>query len=407
MKVILIQEAVYFEYLNEQYSPRIDYETYWNRFLNVFEEVIVIARVKKIERLESNLLKSSGPRVKFIGLPYYRGALGFLRLYTEINKKIQLNIKTNNTRGFVLRIPGLLGELAYKHLTKSKHEYAVEVVGDPFEVANFLPIPSFLRMPYSYYSRNKMRNIVRRASAALYVTNNILQSRYPPSEIAITTSASNVIINKENILENTKDRIKKCLDIPIRANSHTLPPIKIGVIGMLYEVKSPLEIVEAANHLIKKGFNISVEFVGEGPLREKIDKISRNLGIKDRIKCLGSLPAGEAIFNFLDNIDIFLQFSKTEGLPRSLLEALARGCPAVASKVGGNSEVLLEEQLVPANDIVKLVDKLSTIINSSEKLEKYVQHAVNTVINYRSDILNERRITFYKKYLELIREDGN
>ena len=63
MKLLFIQEAVYVEYNGGLYSSRINYETYWKRFLQHFDGVTVVARAKKVQALPAGYFKSTGDNI--------------------------------------------------------------------------------------------------------------------------------------------------------------------------------------------------------------------------------------------------------------------------------------------------------------------------------------------------------
>ena len=94
-----------------------------------------------------------------------------------------------------------------------------------------------------------------------------------------------------------------------------------------------------------------MHFVGGGPLEGDVIALATKLGISDRIVLHGKLSAGQKIFEFIDSLDLYLQFSKTEGLPRALIEAISRGCPSISSDVGGVHELLPADLLVRSMDV--------------------------------------------------------
>ena len=177
MKMFFIQEAVYLEYQGKYYSNRIKYETYWERYLSHFEMVNVFARVKKVKELPLNFHVSSGENVKFIPINYYNGTIGFLKNRRAIKNKIRATIERD--AAYVLRIPGLLGEMLAKELKKNNIKYSVEVVGDPYEVADFLRLPYLLRICYKFISLYQMKRMVYDSIGALYVTQYTLQKKIP------------------------------------------------------------------------------------------------------------------------------------------------------------------------------------------------------------------------------------
>src|SRR5690606_18182078 len=147
--------------------------------------------------------------------------------------------------------------------------------------------------------------------------------------------------------------------IETRLFNKSLKPVRIGVLGMLYPIKSPIEIVQAIKFLINDGFNVELVFAGDGPLKNEILNIAIHYSITDRVHCLGSITNVKA---FLDDVDLFIQFSKTEGVPRALLEAMSRGCLVISSNVGGVPEFLHSDFLVESQDIRGLYNKIKALL---------------------------------------------
>ena len=84
-------------------------------------------------------------------------------------------------------------------------------------------------------------------------------------------------------------------------------------------------------------------------------------GLADRVIFDGTLPAGEPVRQWLDGIDIYLQPSLREGLPRALIEAMSRACPAVASNVAGIPELLPQEFMHTPGDVARLAELVERV----------------------------------------------
>ncbi|RFC54784.1 glycosyltransferase [Brumimicrobium aurantiacum] len=399
MTLYFIQEAVYYRYKNDFYSPRMKYDSYWERYLNHFEKVNVIARVQDINELPKNYNLVSGPKVSFLSLPFYNGALGFYKKRSIIKEIILQNI--NKNAAYVIRIPGPIGNLAAKILNKNKIKFAVEVVGDPYEVAKFLKLPPIVKFFLKSYSLKSMQAVVSKAEAALYVTEKTLQKRYPATNAKITASASNVIIKESDIIE-CHNRLRNTDEIIARFKDIHQKSIRIGVLGMLYPIKSPLEIVEAVNGVLKQGFNVELYFAGDGYLKSATEQKAKELNIQKRVKCLGSLASGKEVFDFLDSLDLYIQFSKTEGIPRSLLEAMARACPVISSNVGGIPEFVSEEFLVQSGDTLELSNKIIDVLSNAETYQLNIKNSHKSVQNFTEEKLKKKRFEYYQKVKNIL-----
>lgn len=394
MNMYFVQEAVYFKYGDDYYSPRIRYDTYWTRYLNHFKKVHVLARVKEINSLPTNYHKVNGDKVQFIELPFYNGILGYYRSKKKLNSILFENIDIKCA--YVLRIPGPIGNLMARNLNRKKVNYAVEVVGDPHEVAKYLNLPKLIRFVLMRYSLKEMRKVVKKSIAAIYVTQNILQKKYPIQKGKISSSASNVILYENDII-NFKSKTDNIHYISKRLLDNKKKPIRIGVLGMLYSIKAPLGILQAINHLLNKDLNLELYFAGDGPLREEIELTAKKLNISHRVFCLGNLASGDQVFSFLDSLDLYIQFSKTEGVPRAMLEAMARGCPIVSSNVGGIPELLEDRFLVKSGDVAMLSNKIKSLLTNTEQYQSSIEQNIKTAKRFTLKNLNKKRYNHYSK----------
>src|SRR5439155_26719861 len=99
------------------------------------------------------------------------------------------------------------------------------------------------------------------------------------------------------------------------------------------------------------GLDVTLDIVGDGRFRPELDRLAAELGIREQVCFRGQLPAGEPVRARLDAADLFVLPSRSEGLPRAMVEAMARALPCIGSNVGGILELLAPEDLAPAGDI--------------------------------------------------------
>jgi glycosyltransferase involved in cell wall biosynthesis len=127
-----------------------------------------------------------------------------------------------------------------------------------------------------------------------------------------------------------------------------------------------------------------------------LETLVENLELGERINFLGQLPAGDAVRIQLDRADLFILPSYQEGLPRAMIEAMARGLPCIGSSVGGIPELLLPEEMVPPGDVVALADKIREIVTDPERMTRMSARNLEKAKDYRDEVLRERRIEFYR-----------
>src|SRR5690606_35953689 len=97
---------------------------------------------------------------------------------------------------------------------------------------------------------------------------------------------------------------------------------------------------------------------------------------------------------WLDNIEIYCQPSRTEGLPRSLIEAMSRGCPAVGSNVGGIPELLSSHYTFPPGDIERFCEIVRRLLTDTSLRQRAALVNFEKASDYYSNKLDARRRDF-------------
>ncbi|MDC1308666.1 glycosyltransferase [Saprospiraceae bacterium] len=403
MILYFVQEAKYVLYNNKVYSPRINYITHWERYLSHFNQVVALARVENVENMPEpdHYHRVDGPNVSILPLPMYDGPIGLLKVKNRIRSIIDNEIPRDSA--VVLRVPGHLGLIAQSVLQSKGMMYACELVGDPLEVSKYMPYSYLLRKSYGYYMYSSTKKLVRDAIGVLYVTDYALQQRYPLGTASITASASNVILPDQLVIDKPKEYDQSYLD---RLYDNQKKPIKIGVVGMLYSIKSPREIISACSKILQSGMNVQLYFAGDGPMREELQDLCEELLLTDNVIFLGNLKGGAEVFNFLDSLDLFVQFSKTEGLPRSSVEAMARGCPILASAVGGQVELVEQKYLVQSQNVEQLFNKMKFLLNNPSAMNAASRRNIEASREYTMSVLKEKRYNYYNKVLQIFNQNN-
>ncbi len=137
----------------------------------------------------------------------------------------------------------------------------------------------------------------------------------------------------------------------------------IGTVGRLHPVKGHGDLVAALGLLAKNPEPPQVVIVGYAPEEErgKLVEQARELGVEQLLHFAGRR---ENIPEWLSAMDAFVLPSHSEGMPNALLEAMAAGLPAVATRVGGTVEVVEEGKtavLVPAQAPEALAEALASL----------------------------------------------
>ncbi len=114
----------------------------------------------------------------------------------------------------------------------------------------------------------------------------------------------------------------------------------VGTVGRLSAPKSPVDFVAAAQYIAQKLPGAFFVWIGDGELRRQTEQAIERAGLRGRFLLMGNCSdVGELYPAF----DVFMLTSLWEGLPRTVVEALATGVPVVATAVGGNCEIIRHE----------------------------------------------------------------
>lgn len=135
----------------------------------------------------------------------------------------------------------------------------------------------------------------------------------------------------------------------------------LAVVGRLEPVKALQLAIEAlCTQAIPQ--NVHLHIVGTGPCEGELRERAREVGVVARVHFLGFRRDA---YNFIAHSDVLLMPSLHEGLPYTLLEAMALGTPVIASRVGGLAEVVQNEVtglLVPPGDVAALANAIGRLI---------------------------------------------
>jgi len=140
----------------------------------------------------------------------------------------------------------------------------------------------------------------------------------------------------------------------------------IGVVCALRPEKGLATLLEAFARVRRRGPNVRLAVVGSGPVLPELEARAGELGIREACHFE---PSTERVPEWLRNIDIFVLPSLSEALSNSLMEAMACGCCAVASRVGGNPELIEDGTsglLFKAGDTEGLARALGELIANPE-----------------------------------------
>lgn len=142
-------------------------------------------------------------------------------------------------------------------------------------------------------------------------------------------------------------------------------PVLISVCRLAPQKGLPL-MVEAAAHLAAEGRDFTLRVIGEGPMREELERTIAERGLRSRLQLVGARDAAGVRDELIAARAMMLP-SLAEGLPVVFMEALGLGRPVIASAIAGTPELVDDEcgWLIPAGSVDALVDAMRSALDAS------------------------------------------
>ncbi len=365
----------------------------WAKFLDVFDRVSVLARVGTSNRVWLLEARADGRGVTFHALPDYKGPWEYLRTLPKLKALVRQAVHQSDA--YLLRVPGLVSRAAWLEINRLRRPYALQVVGDPWDALGVGTVRGVFRPVFRYAGMRDLKKMCKGAVAVHYVTQATLQGRYPPGRNSYAVGFSDACMDAGLATSRDVEERYRHIEARMAQDGDRATPLHVGFIGSLSQMyKGPDVLLRAAAVCRNRGLNLQVTFVGDGRYMVTLKEMALRLGIADRAAFLGQLPSGRPVRDFLDAIDLFILPSRAEGLPRALLEAMARGCPCLGSNVGGIPELLNPADLVPAGDADGLARKILEVAGAPERMKQMAQRNFEKAKQFSPEALRKGQRDF-------------
>jgi glycosyltransferase involved in cell wall biosynthesis len=180
---------------------------------------------------------------------------------------------------------------------------------------------------------------------------------------------------KNSVLIRSSSIKKKDISLPKSIN---LEEIVLIFVSRFAKEKNPHIPIFVVKILKEKGYNVTLNLIGDGDLKANMEELIQKLGLNENVKMFGWIKDRRKLFEILKESDILLFTSKPgEGLGLTILEAMSQGLPIIATKCGGPEEVIedgINGYLVNYSndeDIVnQFVEKIEFLMKNPEIYEK-------------------------------------
>ncbi|MGH7331322.1 MAG: glycosyltransferase family 4 protein [Candidatus Rokuibacteriota bacterium] len=141
----------------------------------------------------------------------------------------------------------------------------------------------------------------------------------------------------------------------------------VGIVARLVPIKAHEMFLEAAAVVARRLPDCRFVVVGDGERRAELETLARNLGLGERVRFLGWRKDLDRIYA---DLDLVVLSSRNEGLPVSLIEAMAAGRPVVATRVGGAPDLVEDGvggYLVASGDVAEMATAIHALLRDPER----------------------------------------
>lgn len=387
MKVVYIQDQETQCYKGDYYHSKSEH--FFERYLaglnkedtlTVYCGVIEVTDEEGIKKCK----RVSHPRIKFEKIPEFRKLKNLPSIYRQVKEIV-------SDADFCYLRTGIASSIAGYYCKKFNIPYMAILNEDVFK--NLWLHPNKVFKLFAYPISWMVYNMVKKADYACYVTQDYLQGRYPCKGLACGCSDIEFLdINDQSL----QSRLKKIETIR--------GEIILGSVGSVSALlKGQDTVIKALAELKKNGINkYRYELVGTGN-PQRLQKLARDLGVEEFVFFKGAY-SHEDVLKWFENIDIYIHPSHSEGLPRTILEAMTKATPCICTRVGGVPELISEEWLFEYNgnevaDLTNLIIKMD-----SQHMKNQAQLNFEMSKGYNPEVLEKRRSEFFSSAIENTRK---
>lgn len=368
--ILIASDIVSIVYRDDIYMAPKTY-TIFKRYADNFGPIVLCGRFQQETNIPANCQKATFIK-SIIHISGYKHILSH-----KYDKVITENIKLCDL--VILRLPSIIPVKVFGLAKKTKKPILAEAMGDPWDSYwHHSPLGKIIA-PYMYHM---MKHIMQHTDYALYVTNSYLQKKYPARVLSVAASNVNIGEPQMSVLNCRLERLKNFN--PKRFSVATLGGINVVAKGHEF-------VIQAIAELKQKGIIVDYYLIGGGD-QTRLIKIALTHGVAEQMHFTGDLPMHE-VFAHLDKTDIYIQPSLQEGLPRSVIEAMSRGCPALGSATAGTPELLEEDCIFRRASHKAIAQKLTWFIGQDLMARAKRNFMVSK--NYSDDIISERRNNYF------------
>ncbi len=390
--LIVLENHFYLDKNKNVWCDRVVDYNYLQRYLNIFDKILLTGRCEVIDYVIKDKLLVSGKNVEFVPMPNFIGVKGLIKNIFKIKKVVKDSIKKCDCA--IFRVPTHLAIFTYKEVIRQKKPLAFEFM---MAANKFFEGTSFINSILNIMIDKKVKKMCLQADGVSYVTKSILQKSYPCKALLEPNNPNYFTASYSSIDLELTDYFQQ--HWAIKKEPKIFKLVHIGYMDSYRKGQDIL--IKVAKELQNRKYNFELTFVGDGNKKIEFMELTKKLGLEKNINFIGKVKDKKEILEIIRNSHIFVFPTKSEGLPRTLIEAMSQSLPCLASSVDGIPELLEKDFLIDYDDIEGYVKKIIELINNWKLCISVGKKNYQKALDYRKDKLDVKRNEFYKKIYEL------
>jgi len=385
--LVVLENHFFLDSNNKVWCDRVVDYNYLKRYLSVFDSILVTGRTQIVDTITDKKLLVSGENVVFIPMPDFKGAKGLILNIFKLKNIVKESIKKCDCA--IYRAPTHLSLFTYQEVIKQHKPLVLEFMmaadkmfdGDGF-IKNFL----------NKLIDKKAKKMCLKANGVSYVTEHILQERYPCKAILESNNTSSFTASYSSI------------DLPFEMYhkqnwDKASPPPTFNIIhtGYMDSYRKGQDVlIKAFKKVIDNGYKAKLIFIGDGEKKHEFEELANDLNLQNYIKFVGLVKEKNILFDYLKKSHILVFPTQSEGLPRTIIEAMSQGLVCISSPVDGIPELLDNEFLIDYTDVDGYANKIIELINDWQKCCDESNKNFDKSLRYEKSVLENKRINFYR-----------
>jgi len=279
----------------------------------------------------------------------------------------------------LLRIPAMNPYLAYLFSRIYRKGLVCYIIGSQKEVvlggSKYKGIIRVLALGVAKLHELSTRHILRRSNLNIFLGKNLAK-----------TYGQSMGQNQKNHFSFTSLIAPE--DIVVKEGSHPGQRVKLLYVGRLGHEKGLQYLIAAIPNLVSQGWKVELDIVGDGEEKEQLMLLVQKLQLQSCIKFRGVISHGDDLNKVFLRCDVFVLPSMSEGIPKVILEAMAKGLPVIATHVGGIPDIIKDREngiLIPPKSSEAIAQAVVSLVEDEALRKRIVENAYAFVREHTID----------------------